>query len=157
MSINRETSTTRPAAPQAEPQEAQGPRRIRRPGRLLKLLMAAIALLAAAIAVYFLAIVPRVQNNQQLQAAAAAASKRAVTVVEPTQTSSAPELNLPGNVHANQQTSVYARIDGYIQRWYVDIGVRVQQGQVLAEIRGPADRCEPAHGPGPVRTCGGQP
>ena len=77
------------------------------------------------------------QNDQQLRAAAAAASKRAVTVVVPTQTSGAPELNLPGNVHANQQTSVYARIDGYIQRWYVDIGARVQQGQLLAEIEAP--------------------
>ena len=137
MNVNRETSTSMPAAPQAKAQEAQGPGRIKGPGKLLKSLMAAIAVLAAGIAVYFLAIVPRVQNNQQLQAAAAAASKRAVTVVEPTQTSSAPELNLPGNVHANQQTSVYARIDGYIQRWYFDIGARVQQGQLLAEIEAP--------------------
>ena len=99
--------------------------------------MAGVALLAAGLAVYFLAIAPRLQTNQQLQAAAAAAGQRAVTVVEPTQTSSAPELNLPGNVHANQQTSVYARIDGYIQRWYVDIGARVQEGQVLADIEAP--------------------
>jgi hypothetical protein len=58
MSKNRETGTAMPVAPQAKAQEAQGSHRIRRPGTLLKLLMAAIALLAAAAAVYFLAIAP---------------------------------------------------------------------------------------------------
>jgi membrane fusion protein (multidrug efflux system) len=137
MSKNRETGTALPATPPVEPREAQSSGRTRRPRPRLKLLMVGIALLVAGVAVYFLAIAPRMQNDQQLQAAAAAAGKRAVTVVEPTQTSSAPELNLPGNVHANQQTSVYARIDGYIQRWYADIGAHVQQGQVLAEIEAP--------------------
>jgi RND family efflux transporter MFP subunit len=66
-----------------------------------------------------------------------AAAKRAVTVVEPTQTSSAPDLVLPGNLQANQQTSIYARVDGYIARWYVDIGAHVEQGQVLANIDAP--------------------
>jgi RND family efflux transporter MFP subunit len=66
-----------------------------------------------------------------------AAGKTTVTVVEPTQTSSAPELVLPGNVTANQMTSIYSRVDGYLKKWYVDIGDHVQQGQVLADVDAP--------------------
>ena len=31
----------------------------------------------------------------------------------------------------------YARVDGYIAKWYVDIGAQVEQGQVLADIDAP--------------------
>jgi membrane fusion protein, multidrug efflux system len=34
-------------------------------------------------------------------------------------------------------TSIYSRVDGYVKRWYVDIGDHVQQGQVLADIEAP--------------------
>jgi RND family efflux transporter MFP subunit len=104
---------------------------------MLNTLVAKTVLLAIGGAIYFLAIYPRIKNNQELNAAAAAAGKRAVSVVEPTQTSSAPDLVLPGNLQANQQTPIYARVDGYIARWYVDIGAHVEQGQVLADIDAP--------------------
>ena len=111
--------------------------RARHPGTILKILVAAVLIVAVSVAIYFLAIYPRVQNTKQLAAVAAAAGKTTVTVVEPTQTSSAPELVLPGNVEANQMTSIYSRVDGYIKKWYVDIGDHVQQGQVLADIEAP--------------------
>jgi membrane fusion protein (multidrug efflux system) len=104
---------------------------------MLKTLIATMALTAVCVGVYFLAIYPRIQNDRSLNAAATAAAKRAVTVVQPTQTSSAPDLVLPGNLQANQQTSIYARVDGYIARWYVDIGAHVEQRQVLADIDAP--------------------
>src|SRR5271170_5832739 len=34
-------------------------------------------------------------------------------------------------------TPIYARTNGYLKRWYVDIGTHVQQGQLLAEIETP--------------------
>ena len=71
--------------------------RARRPGTILKALVTAVVIVAVSVAIYFLAIYPRVQNDKKLAAAAAAAGKTTVTVVEPTQTSSAPELILPGN------------------------------------------------------------
>ena len=111
--------------------------RARHPGTILTVLVAAVLIIAASVGIYFLAIYPRVRNTQQLAAAAAAAGRTTVTVVEPTQTSSAPELVLPGNVEANQMTSIYSRVDGYIKKWYVDIGDHVQQGQVLADIEAP--------------------
>jgi hypothetical protein len=119
------------------PPESQNLGRNRHFGSRLKPLIAVVAVIAIGLAVYFFAVSPRIQNDRELNAAAAAAGKRAVTVVEPTQTSSAPELVLPGNMQANQQTSIYARVDGYIARWYVDIGAHVEPGQVLADIEAP--------------------
>lgn len=111
--------------------------RRRRSGRSVKALVAAGVVIAIGVAIYFLAISPRVENDKELAAAAVAAGKKTVTVVAPTQTSSAPELTLPGNIEANQMTSIYSRVDGYLGRWYVDIGDHVQAGQVLADIEAP--------------------
>src|SRR5258708_32786765 len=111
--------------------------RARPPGTILKALVAAVVIVAVSVAIYFLAIYPRVQNGKKLAAAAAVAGKTTVPVVEPTQTSSAPELILPGNVEGNQMTSIYSRVDGYIKKWYVDIGDHVQRRQVLASIEAP--------------------
>jgi RND family efflux transporter MFP subunit len=44
---------------------------------------------------------------------------------------------LPGNTQAFNDTPIYARSNGYLKRWYVDIGARVRQGQLLAEIDTP--------------------
>jgi membrane fusion protein, multidrug efflux system len=100
-------------------------------------IVAAVAILAIGAAVYFIGIKPRIENRQQLDVAAAAANNRMVTVVNPTATSDEPKLVLPGNVEANQHTSIYARDDGYIKNWYVDIGAKVHEGQVLADIEAP--------------------
>jgi membrane fusion protein, multidrug efflux system len=137
MSENRHTDSPRVTKPMTEGPERQHSDPVRRPHFMLKALIAILVLIAVSAGVYFLAVYPRIQNDQALNAAAVAAAKRAVTVVEPTQTSSAPDLVLPGNLQANQQTSIYARVDGYIARWYVDIGAHVEQGQVLANIDAP--------------------
>ena len=137
MSENRHTDSPRVTKPMTEGPERKHSDPARRPHFMLKALIAILVLVAVSAGVYFLAVYPRIQNDQALNAAAVAAAKRAVTVVEPTQTSSAPDLVLPGNLQANQQTSIYARVDGYIARWYVDIGAHVEQGQVLANIDAP--------------------
>src|SRR5260221_4830762 len=95
--------------------------RARRPGTILKALVAAVAIVAVSIAIYFLAIYPRVQNDKKLAAAAAAAGDTTGTLVEPKQTSSAPELILPGNVEGNQMTTIHSPLAGIIQKWYVGI------------------------------------
>src|SRR3984885_12661310 len=47
------------------------------------------------------------------------------------------ELILPGTVQANIDAPIYARTNGYLKRWLVDIGARVKAGQLLAEIDTP--------------------
>src|SRR5260221_4435347 len=69
--------------------------RARRPGTILKALVAAVAIVAVSIAIYFLAIYPRVQNDKKLAAAAAAAGKTTGPLGKPSPTSNAPRTIFP--------------------------------------------------------------
>jgi RND family efflux transporter MFP subunit len=44
---------------------------------------------------------------------------------------------LPGRLEAWSEAPVYARTNGYLRRWYADIGDHVRSGQMLAEIDTP--------------------
>jgi len=46
-------------------------------------------------------------------------------------------LVLPGNINSYVESPIYARTNGYVKRWYKDIGSRVQSGELLAEIDTP--------------------
>ncbi len=46
-------------------------------------------------------------------------------------------LLLPGDVQAWTNAPIYARVSGYLKRWYVDIGTPVKAGQLLAELETP--------------------
>ena len=60
-----------------------------------------------------------------------------VAVVQPKRSGPAQEIVLPANVQAFADAPIYARTNGYLKRWYVDIGGRVKAGQLLAEIDTP--------------------
>jgi RND family efflux transporter MFP subunit len=47
------------------------------------------------------------------------------------------DRELPGNAQAYLSAAIYGRTNGYLKRWLVDIGDRVQAGQLLAEIATP--------------------
>ena len=47
------------------------------------------------------------------------------------------DLVLPGSVQAFQSTTLYARSNGFLGKWFVDIGDNVKQGQTLAVIETP--------------------
>jgi RND family efflux transporter MFP subunit len=47
------------------------------------------------------------------------------------------DLVLPGETAAWYETTIYARVNGYVAKWLVDIGDHVQKGQVLATIDTP--------------------
>ena len=61
----------------------------------------------------------------------------AVSVVAPKQTAPAEEIILPGNVQPFITSPVYARTNGYLKKWYFDIGAHVKKGQLLAVIETP--------------------
>jgi membrane fusion protein, multidrug efflux system len=46
-------------------------------------------------------------------------------------------LVLPGTTQAIQETAIYARTNGYVRKWHVDIGRKVEAGQLLAEVETP--------------------
>ncbi|HEY0265157.1 MAG TPA: efflux RND transporter permease subunit, partial [Rhizomicrobium sp.] len=43
-------------------------------------------------------------------------------------------LSLPGQLQAFTNAPIYAQVSGYVQKWFIDIGATVKQGQLLAQI-----------------------
>lgn len=88
---------------------------------------------------FFLGYLPR-QRREMVLAAESVADGQSLPVVnvQPVRRSGTKtNLVLPGNVQAVTEAPVLARSSGYIRKRYVDIGDRVTEGQVLAEIEAP--------------------
>ena len=60
-----------------------------------------------------------------------------VAVVHATPLSGNSELVLPGNIQSYVDSPIYARTNGYLKKWYRDIGSHVAKGDLLAEIDTP--------------------
>lgn len=60
-----------------------------------------------------------------------------VLVIHPKRASNSQEVVLPANIQAYTDSPIYARTNGYLKRWLVDIGAHVKAGQLLAEIDTP--------------------
>jgi len=99
-------------------------------------LVLAIALIAVA-ALLVSGILSRVRARTTLKAETAQVALTAVSVVSPKQTAPSEEIILPGNVQPFITSPVYARTNGYLKKWYFDIGAHVKQGQLLAVIETP--------------------
>lgn len=87
----------------------------------------------------FFGVLPRLKNNQELKAEATAEKNREpiVNAVPLKHSSDTTGLTLPGQIQPYRQTPLYARTQGFLRRWYVDIGAQVKQGQLLATIDAP--------------------
>lgn len=81
-------------------------------------------------------ILPRLKNKKALQAAVAAEKSREpiVNAVSLKHSSDTTALTLPGQIQPYRLTPLYARTQGFLRRWYVDIGAQVTKGQLLATI-----------------------
>jgi RND family efflux transporter MFP subunit len=79
----------------------------------------------------------RVRARGALDTETAQAALTAVSVVSPKQTTPAEEIILPGNVQPYISSPIYARTNGYLKKWYFDIGAHVKQGELLALIETP--------------------
>src|SRR6266851_4538334 len=99
-------------------------------------LILAIAVIAVA-GLLMSGIWSRVKAGATLRAETAQVALTAVSVVSPKQTAPTQEIILPGNVQPFITSPIYARTNGYLKKWYVDIGARVKQGQLLAVIETP--------------------
>ena len=60
-----------------------------------------------------------------------------VSVTHPKMANATQELVLPGNTQPLIDSPIYARTNGYLKKWYFDIGAHVKTGQLLAEIETP--------------------
>lgn len=85
----------------------------------------------------FVGIHSRVEAKTELRQVATNSAIPSVNVAFPKGGAEAQEIELPGNTQAFTDTPIYARTNGYVKHWYVDIGARVRQGQLLAVIETP--------------------
>ena len=96
-----------------------------------------ILVLAAAVLIAVLGIVPRLRARTRLQQQTNDLAAPTVVVAKPKQGAPAQEVVLPGNIQAYTDSGIFARTDGYLQKWYFDIGAHVKTGQLLAVIESP--------------------
>jgi RND family efflux transporter MFP subunit len=102
-------------------------------------LLLALAVVGVLVAAFFVGWVPRRQARASLEQGAEGADpgRLRVEIVVPKIGASDRALRLPGSVVPLQETTVYARADGYVRRWYVDIGDAVTEGKLVAELDTP--------------------
>ena len=97
----------------------------------------AIVVLIIVAAVVVGGIVPRLRAKAALKAETRDLAIPTVTVIHPKEGAPHQELVLPGNIRAFTDAPIYARTNGYLKKWHVDIGAHVKSGQLLAEIDTP--------------------
>jgi len=95
------------------------------------------ALLVIFIVVIGFGIVSRRKAEADLKQSTATAAVPMVNVVHPKSGAENNEIILPGNTQAFTDAPIFARTNGYVKSWHVDIGTRVKKGQLLAEIETP--------------------
>ena len=111
------------------------PARISR-GRALTFAVLGVLVLGG---VFVLAFLPRKAARADLEARAVQAGKAAprLAVAPPKLVSSERVLKLPASIQPLEEAVLYARANGYVKRWLVDLGDKVKADQLLAEIEIP--------------------
>lgn len=104
------------------------------PGLARMLVGAALIVLIIAGVITFLS---RKSETDALAKETDAIAVPTVAVVHPQSEAANDELILPGNLQAFEESPIFARTNGYLLRWYKDMGSKVQKGELLASIDTP--------------------
>jgi RND family efflux transporter MFP subunit len=102
-------------------------------------LIVSLGLMIAVTLGYFIytGIHSRVEADTNLQHATETAAVEDVSVVCPKAAAPVDEVVLPGATQPFVNSPIYARTNGYLVKWYYDIGAKVKQGDLLAVIDTP--------------------
>ncbi len=92
-----------------------------------------LVLITAGVATFF----NRHVESDALAKETEAISIPTVAVVQPKSEPTSDELVLPGNMQAFEESPIFARTNGYLVRWYKDIGSKITKGELLAVIDTP--------------------
>jgi RND family efflux transporter MFP subunit len=106
----------------------------RRPVKSLLVLAVALILVGVVI---FRGIAERIQTAAAVKQETIELAVPDVPVAHPKLGAMENEVILPGNIQAFIDSPVSARANGYLKKWYSDIGAHVKAGQPLAEIDSP--------------------
>jgi RND family efflux transporter MFP subunit len=96
-----------------------------------------LAVAVVIIGILTFGILSRVKAAANLRTVTTQMAVPSVSVVQPKPAAPAQEIILPGNIQPLISSPVYARTDGYLKKWYFDIGAHVKAGQLLATIQSP--------------------
>src|SRR6267378_3788548 len=107
---------------------------IRTRRRFRRILIVGGAVFSIALVVGF---IPQLRQRQVATADTNQLAVPTVAVVSPISNTSGSGLNLPAEVKPWQEASIFARVNGYLKSWLVDIGAHVEKDQLLAEIDTP--------------------
>jgi RND family efflux transporter MFP subunit len=126
MSVEKESHVEQPAALKSSPS-----------GRPSSHWWIAVLAFVAVVALIVSGILPRIQARNTLAKETKEMAIPTVALVHPQRSAPSNELVLPANVQAYIDAPIYARTNGYLKKWYADIGARVTAGELLAEIETP--------------------
>jgi RND family efflux transporter MFP subunit len=96
-----------------------------------------VVALCVALGIAVLGVVARVSADQHVKSVTDAQAIPTVAVIDLNGTTGVQHLVLPADVQALNTAPIYARVSGYLKRWYADIGAPVKAGQTLADIDTP--------------------
>src|SRR5579871_1811349 len=105
-------------------------------GTALRTILLLLVVIVAAVIVIW-GISSRREANAQLAQETQDLAVPTVAVVHPKPGAPQQELVLPGDMQPYTDAPIFARTNGYLKKWYADIGAEVKAGQLLAEIDAP--------------------
>src|SRR5437764_1324768 len=132
ISIYMSTTTYTGSIGPGSDEHKADPVRARR--RFRRILIGGGALFIIALVVGF---IPQLRQRHTATADTNQLAIPTVMVVSPTVTTPGSGLNLPAEVRPWQEASIFARVNGYLKSWLVDIGAHVNKDQLLGEIDTP--------------------
>src|SRR3954451_3585070 len=119
--------------PESAPADLDNPR-AQPPRKVGWLLIIILLLIILGLAAGF---IPRLRQRHSLAEESKELALTTVTVVSSEPGKSITGTFLPAEVRALTEAPIYARASGYLKKWHVDIGTKVEAGQLLAEIDTP--------------------
>jgi RND family efflux transporter MFP subunit len=93
-----------------------------------------IAAGGVALAIVVIGAITRVTASHEVATWTDANALPTVSLINLAASGQARDLVFPGTVQPFNNAPIYARVSGYLKKWYVDIGAPVKSGQLLAEI-----------------------
>src|SRR3984957_8126765 len=105
-------------------------------GKVLRVVMILVIVALVAMAVIW-GISSRREANAQLSQETRDLAVPTVSVIHPKLGAPQQEIVIPGDMQPYTDAPIFARTNGYLKKWYADIGANVKAGQLLAEIDSP--------------------
>src|SRR5277367_854397 len=102
-------------------------------GAMVALVVLATLLVVGAV----ISLVLRLDEKRALAKETEVLATPSVAVIHPKPEAPQQDLVLPSTLQAFTESPIYARTNGYLAKWYRDIGSRVNKGELLADIDTP--------------------